>query len=201
MTWPTKEEIQPPETGRTSHYTGAFSEEIYPKRATSFWHLVVPQMNPQRHILLAPFWYTQKEMPKEYNILTWPHNLFFFLPVYLCSAKHRESLFLATFSSAPPPSHPVVVQGAASQKARMSPQRSFRITPALETSMPASITDTTHTKQLSLPPKLCISGIRAVGSRMMENGGQGQDRDWPCSKTRCSISAWNVFRIRQYRVF
>lgn len=126
MTWPTKEEIQPPETGRTSHYTGAFSEEIYPKRATSFWHLVVPQMNPQRHILLAPFWYTQKEMPKEYNILTWPHNLFFFLPVYLCSAKHRESLFLATFSSAPPPSHPVVVQGAASQKARMSPQRSFQ---------------------------------------------------------------------------
>lgn len=34
---------------------------------------------------------------KEDNILSWPHNLFLVLLVPLCSAKCRESLFLAPF--------------------------------------------------------------------------------------------------------
>lgn len=126
MTWPTKKEIQSPETGRAPHHIGAFSEEIYSNRTTSLWHLTAPHTNPQRHILLPPFDTLKKKLPKEHNILTWPHNLFLFLPVYLCSAKHRESLFLATFPFAPPPRHSLVVQGAASQMARMTPQWSFQ---------------------------------------------------------------------------
>lgn len=38
----------------------------------------------------------------------------------------EKSLFLATFSFAPPPSHPVAVQGEASQMTGMIPQHSFR---------------------------------------------------------------------------
>ena len=59
-------------------------------------------------------------------MLRGPHNPFLFLLVPLCSAKHRESLFLATFCFAPPPRYPVAVQGAPSQMTGVIPQHSFQ---------------------------------------------------------------------------
>lgn len=194
MIWPIKKEIQSPERGRTPHHIGAFPEEIYPNKPSSLWHLIVPDINPQRHTLVTPFDTLKRKSPKEYNILSWPHNLFLFSPVYLCSAKHRESLFLATFSFAPPPRHPVALQGAASQMAGMIPQWSFQGN-ANTWNSNACINHrhNSHKAAESHPQTGHISCMRALGSRMMENEGQGQD--WPCSKTRCSNSAWNTSRI------
>lgn len=112
-----------------------------------------PSHKPTETYSSNSFGYTQKRN-RQRNTTFWPGPITYFSSyqsIYVLQNTENHFSWLHCLLL-PLQDSLLQCKGQPHRRPEWLQNRAFRITPALETAMPALITDTTHTKQLSLSP-------------------------------------------------